>query len=298
MLESHQLATLIAVVDEESFEGAAYVLGVSTSAVSQRIRALEEAVGQTVVRRAQPVEPTPAGAILLRLARQEALLRADALTALGQDSGRTVIRLVMNADSLATWAMPALQQVHAERAVVFDIRREDQDHSIAHLREGSAMAAVTSVADPVPGCSVTELGAMTYHPMASRTFVDRWFADGITPDALAVAPLVNFDRSDELQSRWLKLHTRRHLTPPIHYVPGSTTFVDAVRLGLGWGMIPAQQRTEDLVELVPGESVDVPLYWQRWRLDSPLLDEVSTAIIAAAGRELVQAQTLKPRTRS
>ncbi|GAB3697182.1 LysR family transcriptional regulator ArgP [Mariniluteicoccus flavus] len=280
--DSAHLATLVAVVDEESFEGAAYVLGISPSAVSQRIRALEEAVGRAVVRRTRPVEPTESGRVLLRLGRQEALLRADALTELGQGSVRTVITLVINADSLSTWALEPLQRVARELPVVFDVRREDQDQSTAPLRDGTAMAAVTSVSEPVPGCRVTRLGAMAYRPMATPEFVDRWFGDGITPEALADAPVVNFDRSDDLQARWMRRRTRRRLDPPVHYVPESTTYAAAVRLGLGWGMIPTRQATGGLVELVAGEAIRVPLFWQQWKLESPTLDAVGRAFAEAA----------------
>lgn len=281
-LDSTHLATLVAVVDEESFEGAAYVVGVSTSAVSQRIRALEEAVGRSVVRRSRPVEPTEAGRVLLRLARQEALLRADALSELGESHGRTTITLVINADSLATWALAPLQRLAADLPVVFDVRREDQAVSTGPLRDGTAMAAVTSVAEPVTGCTSTRLGAMAYRPMATPSFVHRWFPAGVTPDALAEAPVVNFDRSDDLQARWVRRRTRRRLDPPVHYVPESTTYAAAVSSGLGWGMIPDQQVTPDIVELAPGESIRVPLFWQQWRLVSPTLDAVREAFADAA----------------
>ncbi|GAB3622095.1 LysR family transcriptional regulator ArgP [Mariniluteicoccus endophyticus] len=286
MPDSTHLATLVAVVDEESFEGAAYVMGVSTSAVSQRIRALEEAVGHTVVRRTKPVEPTASGRVLLRLARQEALLRADALSELGHHAGRTVVSVVINADSLATWALEPLQRVAERLPVTFDVRREDQDSSTGPLRDGTAMAAVTSVADPVPGCTSTPLGTMAYHPMASWAFMTRHFPDGVTADALAAAPMVNFDRSDDLQLLWARRHTPGRIDPPVHYVPESTTYGQAVRLGLGWGMIPALQATGDLVPLAAGEQVDVPLFWQRWKLDSPLLDAVSAAFADAARQGL------------
>lgn len=282
VLDSHHLATLVAVIDEESFEGAAYALGISTSAVSQRIRALEESVGRTVVRRSRPTEPTDAGRVLLRLARQEALLRADALAELGEAHGRTTITLVVNADSLATWALAPLARLAAELPVVFDVRREDQSVSTGPLREGTAMAAVTSVAEPVTGCTSTRLGAMAYRPMATPGFVARWFAGGVTPDALGEAPVIDFDRSDDLQARWLRRRTRRRLDPPVHYVPESTTYAAAVASGLGWGMIPVQQARPDLVELVPGESVRIPLFWQQWRLVSPTLDAVRAAFAEAA----------------
>lgn len=281
-MDSEQLRTLVAVVDEGSFEDAAYTLGITPSAVSQRIKALETQLGRTVLVRARPVTATESGAVLLRLARQHALLEADALAELGAGDGtRAALSVVVNADSLATWAMAPLAEVAAAHPVRLEVRREDQDHSTRWLRTGAAMAAVTSVAEPVPGCSVRRLGSMTYRPMAARAYRERWFPDGATTAALAEAPVVVFDRSDALQHRWLRRRGRR-LDPPRHYIPESTSYAQAVRLGIGWGMIPDLQRTPDLVDLAPGGEVKVALYWQQWKLRSPALDALAEAMERAA----------------
>lgn len=277
-MDAEQLRTLTAVLDAGSFEAAAAELDLTPSAVSQRIRALEVRLGRPVVVRARPVAPTDAGAVLLRLARQVDLLERDALDELGAGGGSRRVSLVINSDSLATWALPALTRVAGEHDVLYEIRREDQDHSTAALRDGSAVAAVTSVADPVPGCRVRRLGSMIYRPRASRAFCERWFASGATVAALELAPVVTFDRADDLQLRWLRGRARRPLAPPVHYVPESTTYVDAVRQGLGWGMVPDLQATDDLVELRPGGTIEVPLYWQQWRLDSPVLAALADAL--------------------
>lgn len=282
-MDAEQLRTLTAVVDTGSFELAARELAITPSAVSQRIRALEVRLGRPVVVRARPVVPTDAGAVVLRLARQVELLERDALAELGADgaaSGRR-ISLVVNSDSLATWALTPLAEVAASHGVHFEIRREDQALSADALRDGTAVGAVTSVGQPVPGCRVRRLGAMRYRPMATAAFVARWFADGATPDALAEAPVVVFDRTDDLQFRWLRQRSGRSLAPPVHYVPESTTYAAAIRLGMGWGMVPDQQATPDLVELTPGGAIAVPLYWQQWRLDSPVLDALAGALARA-----------------
>ena len=142
------------------------------------------------------------------------------------------------------------------------------------------MAAVTSVPEAVQGCTVEKLGSMRYRALCSRDYADRWLPDGPTADALAVAPMLDFDRKDELQARFLRGFTRRRLQPPRHFVPGSSAFSDAVRHGLGWGLLPELHTGDDhgLVELDPSRPVDVPLYWQRWKLDSPILAALTTAV--------------------
>ncbi len=280
-MDAEHLRTLTAVVDAGSFEGAADDLSITPSAVSQRIRALEVRLGRPVVVRGRPTVPTEAGAVLLRLARQVDLLERDALAELGVGGGSRRISLVINSDSLATWALPALAAVAREHPVEYEIRREDQDHSAAALREGTAVAAVTSLGTPIPGCRVRRLGSMRYRPMATPAYVARWFPDGATADALASAPVVVFDRTDDLQFRWLRQRSRRPLAPPVHYVPESTTYANAVRLGLGWGMVPDAQADPGLVELTPGGAIGVPLFWQQWRLDSPVLTALADALAAA-----------------
>lgn len=287
-----QLAALAAVVSEGTFEGAARRLHVTPSAVSQRVKALEHAVGRVLVVRSTPARVTAAGAPVLRLARQVELIADDTALELGATaSAPPSVPVVVNADSLDTWALPALAAV-ADR-VSLDVVREDQDHSARLLQDGTAMAAVTSLRTPVQGCSVTPLGAMRYRAMAAPEFAARWFGAGVTPQALAAAPVVVFDRKDDLQDRFLRRRSRRPSSAPRHYVPATAAFTRAVRLGLGWGMLMELDVGEvgasaDLVELDPGHPVDVPLYWQQWKLRSPALDALATAVADAARGALRQ----------
>jgi len=108
----------------------------------------------------------------------------------------------------------------------------------------------------------------------------------------ANAPVVVFDREDDLQHHYLRLRTDE-LDPPVHHVPSSADFLAAVALGLGWGMLPDLQsavhyRDGRLVDLDPDGATDVTLHWQQWRLRSPTLDRVADAVLAAAGTHLDQ----------
>ena len=283
-MDLSQLRALAATVDEGSFEAAATALHLTPSAVSQRIKALETTTGRILVRRTKPTTVTEAGEPYLRLARQVTALVEDAER---PQEAHVSIPLAMSSDALSTWVLPVLPQLPA--GITLDLRREDQDHSAELLRSGAVMAAITTDAHPVQGCAVTRLGVMRYRPMATPSFADRWFADGPTADALAYAPMVVFDRKDDLQHRYLRLRTRA--TPPTHYIPGSTDFAEAVRLGLGWGMLPDQQtpgweEAGDTVDFDPGHHDDITLYWQQWALRTPALDTVADLIKAAAARAL------------
>jgi LysR family transcriptional regulator (chromosome initiation inhibitor) len=288
-LDLAQLRALQAAVSGGSLDAAARTLHVTPSAVSQRLRALESVTGRVLLVRSRPVRPTPSGEAVLRLARQVELLSADTVRELGtepdQGGARPVpLPIAVNADSLATWVLPALAPL--ADGCAFDLHREDEQHTSALLRDGTVMAAVTAEPRPVPGCSVTRLGSMRYRPMAVAGFRARWFPDGVTTPALAAAPVVVFDRRDDLQHAWLRARAGQSVDPPQHFVPSSADYVGAVRLGLGWGMVPDLQRSPGddghLVELDPADSVDVVLYWQQWRLRSPSLDRVAAALLAAA----------------
>lgn len=290
--DREQLETLVAVLDAGTFDAAARRLRVTPSAVSQRIKAFERELGRVLVVRSKPVRATPSGESLVRLARQLALLEHDAISALGMgDDGtapRVTIPVAVNADSMASWILPAFARAIETLPIVVDLHREDQDHTAELLGSGTVMAAVTSQAHPVPGCTVTPLGRIRYHPAATAAFLRRWLPDGPTPAALAVAPLVDFDLADDLQSRYLRAVSRRRLDPPRHRVPASADFADAVALGFGWAMLPTSQleARRGVVDFDPSRAIDVPLYWQQWNLRSPLLDAVAAEVVAEARRAL------------
>lgn len=279
--------TLAAVLDGGSFDAAAATLHVTPSAISQRIRSLENLLGTPALRRSRPVSATEAGEAVLRYARQLELLAAGLEAELAPDGHRSGrVALVINADSLHTWALPALATVADQ--VELEILREDQDHSVEALRSGAVAAAVTGSAVAVPGCRVSRLGVMRYHPRCTPDFAARWFPDGVTAASLAAAPMVVYDRRDDLQDRFLRRYRRAGLRPPRHYVPATGEYAEAVRLGMGWGMIMELQATEAdrhrLVPLVEGARMDVTLYWQQWKLSSPGLDAVAAAIAEGARR--------------
>lgn len=285
-----QLEALAAVVDEGSFEAAATALHLTPSAVSQRIKGLEQSVGQVLVRRTKPTEVTAAGGPYLRLARQVDVLVHEA-TAAGEKQARHVtVPIALSADTMATWVLPALASLPA--GISFDLHRDDQSRTAELLRSGTVMGAITSVDESVQGCRTTRLGVARYRPMATPAFVEHWFGGGVTADALHTAPMVVFDRNDDLQDRYLRRRSRRRLDPPRHHVPASADLALAVTLGLGWGVLPHEQSDEReaagvLVELDPGQHIDVVLYWQQWTLQTPALEAVATAIREAARHHLI-----------
>jgi LysR family transcriptional regulator (chromosome initiation inhibitor) len=291
-----QLEALVAIADHGSFEAAARQLHITPSAVSQRIRALEAAAGQVLVSRGTPCRPTPQGEWLVRLGRQTRLLYDEASQAI---AAVTTVELpvAVNADSLATWFRDVLAEAASWEATAICLYVEDQAYSQKLLRSGDVLAAVTSDPEAVQGCSVEPLGALRYVPAAAPAFADRW-RRGRSPDWAAMPSLV-FNDKDHLQQELLERHGITHPPPVVHRVPSSADFYAAVRAGLGWGVLPDPQASADLaagrLTRLSSDVVDVPLYWQRWRLDSARLTVLTDAVRAAARRHLLRGQSPRGR---
>lgn len=292
MIPPELASTLAAIVDGGSLDAAARTLNVTPSAVSQRLKSLEQQLGHVLIVRGRPAVPTAAGETVIRLARQIALLEHEALESLGLegDASRIAVPLAVNADSLSTWFLAPLARVAAARNIDFDLHRDDQDFTARLLESGEVMAAVTSEAAPVAGCISSPLGALTYRAVASTAFAERWFPDGVTAEALRKAPYVDFDRRDGLQAAWLSARGVDERGIPRHYVPASHDFAQAVLLGLGWGTLPGRQGEDALASgaVVPlgGDPIRVPLYWQQWGLRSALLDAIAAEVAAEAASVL------------
>ncbi|ODV09354.1 MAG: transcriptional regulator ArgP [Rubrivivax sp. SCN 70-15] len=298
MLDYASLSALAAVVREGSFERAALALHVTPSAVSQRIRSLEERVGCALVVRGQPCRATEAGRRLclhvdrVRLLEQE--LQGTLPRLAPEGVTRVALPIAVNADSLATWFAPALATFAADARVLVDLAVDDQDHTAEWLRSGAVLAAVTGTARPAAGSDSRPLGAMRYVAAASPAFVARHFAHGVAAGSLAQAPSLVFNAKDELQARWVRRLCHRHVELPRHTVPSPQAFVVAAAAGMGWGLHPqalidAHLLDGSLVELVADTPLDVPLYWQHARAASAWVEGLGRAVLAAAARALLPA---------
>ncbi|MGC4964348.1 LysR family transcriptional regulator ArgP [Gordonia sp. DT101] len=291
------LQTLAAVLREGTFDAAATSLHITPSAVSQRIKALETSVGRVVLRRTKPATATPDGELLVRLAKQWELLREETRSELmgsgtaDQDSARVHLPIAANADSLATWFLPVLARMHHEHPVAIEVVRDDESQNTRFLRSGEVLAAITSDPLGIRGCTTRALGSMRYLPVATPDYVARWLPDGPTAAALSRAPMVLFDRNDYIQRDVLTTLAAQPVSPPISYIPASTEFHLAVELGVGWGAVPEVQIADALgagrVIPIVDHHVDIPLFWQYWKLSSPILDALTDLTVAAAAEHLV-----------
>ena len=296
MFDPAHLAALSAVLRAGSFERAAQMLHVTQSAISQRLRQLEEQVGTSLVIRSQPCQATEAGERLFRHAEEVRLLEQGVRRDLGLSTqtaadatGFTTLRLAVNADSLATWFVTAMASIEG---VLFDLVIDDQDHSADWLKRGEVRAAISGSAKPVQGCDCRPLGSLRYLATASPRFMAQWFeGDSVTATNLARAPVITFNSKDRLQERWAEEALGISTTGPSHWLPSSHAFVDAAIAGLGWGMNPellagAALADGRLREVVSGKPLDVPLYWHVSRSVAGAMKPITEAVVRASARVL------------
>lgn len=299
MLDYALLDALVAVVRHGSFDRAARALNVTPSAVSQRVKLLEERVGSVLVKRGQPCVATTSGALLCRHTERVQLLESElggqlpAVPALADALGDEwpTLRVAVNDDSVGTWFIDAVAAFCNERRMLLDIVIDDQDHTAQRIRDGSVQGAVTTQAEPVQGCRSTRLGRMRYRAVCSPAFFSRHFAGGVNRDSLRRAPCVDFNPKDELQERFIRRVTRADVDPPRHWIPHVAGFVRACVTGMGWGMCPDRMTADlmqrgELVEMTPGRALDVDLYWQSWRLSIGWLDDFGAMLRKRAGEFL------------
>lgn len=280
MLDYKLLHALATVVECEGFERAGDVLGLSQSAVSQRIKALEIRLGQPVLVRHPHLAPTSAGQRLLTHYQQVQLLERDlrgSLPTLDDQAPR--LRIAINADSLVTWWADAVAAICQEEGLLLDLVIEDQDVGLKRLRDGDVAACLCATPQPIAGARCVALGEMHYHPLATPAYIQRYFPHGPTIESFQRAPAIVFGPHDQLQHRFLA-QCGYHGPFPYHLCPSSEGFVRLATAGIGYGMMPQMQvgdlmTSGQLASVAPQHFLTVPLYWHFWRHSGQLIQRLT-----------------------
>ena len=297
MFDRAQLEAFSAVVQHGSFERAATALHVTRGAISQRVKALEDAMAAMLVVREKPVVATRKGEILLRHIRALKTLEDDTISAIlptPQERAPVPIAIAVNADSLSTWFAPLVAQLLGQFKIALEIVSDDQDHTFHRLTKGEVLGCVSSEPDAAQGFEATPLGAMHYLCVATPEFRRKHFKTGLSTAAVLAAPALLFDRKDALHDLYLEQlfgvkvgqYTR-------HFLPSPTALLDGICAGLGYAMAPGLRiahrlASGQLVELTPGCKVTVPLYWHHWKMELPLAQAMTQTITAHARKTLDQ----------
>lgn len=286
------LETFMEIIRCGTFEKASGKLHITPSAVSQRIRALEELMGQVLIIRGSPCKATRSGQELYRYAEKIELMENDFLLN-QQEQHREKAVIAVNADSVDGWFLGVIDTAYREHGIVIDVRVEDQDFSASLLQSGEVMAAVSADPAPLQGCKTEYLGTMRYQACASAAFYQRYFCDGLSAETLNLAPVMVFNHKDDLQNKFIRQFTTGQISPPLQFVPSTYAYLQAIVRGLGWGMLPEHLSAPLLADgsltvLAEGSQVDTPLYWHRWSLKLRLLEKLTRTVHAVARNELHQ----------
>jgi LysR family transcriptional regulator (chromosome initiation inhibitor) len=300
------LECLAALADAGSFDRAAQMLSITQSAVSQRLRALETSMGRLLVVRSRPLRLTEPGKVLLRYARQMQAMRADLSRELGATLGQDErLPIAVNADSLATWVLPALDpvvQAGQREGYGLELIVDDQDFTHDWLREGAVLGCVSTVADALRGCSAESLGAMRYIAVASPAWLERTLPRGLDRANFSQVPWLVFNRKDDMHAVWVgQAFGLRGPHLMERFVPSTEAHVRAAVMGWGIGVMPEHMAAPWLAQgklqvLFPEVFVDVLLHWHQWRLrgdEAPgpprrtgALDRIGQALIEGARQSL------------
>ncbi|MGM0855766.1 MAG: LysR family transcriptional regulator ArgP [Pseudomonadota bacterium] len=287
MLDYKLLKALATVVECGGFERAGDVLGLSQSAVSQRVKALEVRLGQPVLVRHPHLAPTPAGQRLLTHYQQVQLLERDLRGSLPTlDDPAPRLRIAINADSVVTWWADAIADICEAEGLLLDLVIEDQDVGLKRLRDGDVAACLCATPHPIAGARCLALGEMHYHPLASPAYVARYFPHGPSADAFLQAPAIVYGPHDQLQHQFLA-QCGYHGRFPYHLCPSSEGFIRLAAAGIGYGMMPQLQthalmQNGQLVSIAPGQTLSVPLYWHYWRHSGNLIVRLTERLAKVA----------------
>ena len=288
-LDYRALAVLDAVASHGSFDKAALALGITQSAVSQRIKALEDASGRLLIIRGQPAVPTGLGQRLIVHHRNVKLMEASLDIDLGNSVSMPEIAIAIDADSLATWFPDTLYALLAPPRCQLDVRLADSDSALQMVRDGSVFGCVAAESgtalDAAAATSVTPLGMLRYVCVATPVFAGHWFGDGFSAEAVQLAPAVVGQHA--LLARFLAEQLNVREAFPHHTLPVEAARRGCVQDGLAYGLMPQRLAapalaTERLVDLLPGSTLDVPLSWHAWTLDTPFTKLLSEQIVKSA----------------
>lgn len=294
MLDGKQLEALAAVLEHGGFGPAAAALNLTLAAVSLRIKSLEATLGQRLLVRGKVVRATAAGQALLAHIKQLQLMEADLLS--DSATGRGVVAqwqrlsVAVNADSLSSWLLPGVAPALTRHHLLLDVVIDDQEHTHESLKSGDVVACVSTHPAPMRGCVAEPLGVMRYRCVGAPALVRKCQtkAGAVSPHRLLATPAVIFNRKDGLQDLFLSQHFGLQ-TPqyPRHFVPAVDAFESALANGMGWGMVhelhlSARSGRLPLVEMLPGSTVDVPLYWHHWAREPASAQRLTQAVKHAA----------------
>lgn len=278
MLDYINLETLYWIINTESFEKAGDRLCITQSAVTQRVRKLEENQGQILLKRTTPPTLTKRGEELVELYRKVKLLESD-IDDLGHN--RNIV-LAVNEDSLNTWFQDVIDKYLSLGSGTLEILTADQDRTKELLDSGEVMGCISAYSGTVRGCFKHYLGEMEYRLVCTPGFYQQYFKKGVDVKSLNESPRVEFNRDDLLLKNWLKdKFNNEVLTAEPNYIPSYDLFRRLITSGKVYGFLDSyscDRYKEVLTPIDETAIITVPIYLYIWSLESKELETIRRII--------------------
>lgn len=288
------LSALTEVIELQSFELAANKLFISQSAISQRIKSLEEYIGQPVLIRSQPIVLTTAGEQLVSHFKKVEQLEIELAPVLSPDKPLQPMKvsLAVNADSIATWFIQAVTPVLQSHLVELNLMIEHEERTLDKLRTGEAIGAVSVIEKPLKGYRSFRLGKMEYCLVANKAFKNKYFKNGVNRESLKMAPAISYDHKDDMHVRFIAKRFDLGASEYFcHRVRSSEAFVALAKQGVAYSLLPKLQIANELangelVNLSPENELVETLYWHSWVLVKGINKNISQQIVKV-GQEIL-----------
>lgn len=292
MFNNQELLTLIAVIDKGSFESAARSLFVTTGAISQRIKSLENKFGAPIIIRSSPPKLTKNGERIMLLARQISLLQKEVVDVLSaKKEGRASVPIAVNYDSLTSWFLKVITRSCMETDILLDIKTTSKSATQQLLKDGTVIAAVTPSPEIIPGCKAVSLGALEYLPVCSRQFYQEHFKKGVSKQSLLKVPAIYFSNEDYSGNSFLKKFDLSPEDIRRYFIPETDGIIEMVKANMGWAPLPRfslEKHSEaDLICFDP-HVFTIELFWKTWELSSLTIHNFSQIVLQEARSHLLQ----------
>lgn len=291
MIDYRGIEALYTVQKLQNFELAAKKLFITQSAVSQRIKGLEDYYGEPVLIRTLPYRPTKLGRQLIAHYKKISLLEEELDEELRAIKVTPVISIAINRDSLETWFLDVIEG-EVFRDVILDIIADDQELTLNYLKNGTVSACLSTSENEILGGKAAFLGNMQYVLVASPDFVKRYFSSKDPVKNLQNAPALKFDQNDYLHERYLEKYFSINGTElKYNVVPSVKGFKKFALLGYGYALIPKidilqELKQKKLIQLFPDKTWNIPLYWHYWAVQSKLYQKFNADLIRLAKQRL------------
>jgi LysR family transcriptional regulator (chromosome initiation inhibitor) len=237
MLLSPQLEAFVAVATQKTVHGAAVDLHITQTAVTQRIRMLENKLSTTLfIRTRRGMMLTPEGEALLRYCQATYELEGEALAIIQGAAKETAIRFCITGPTsimrarIVRQCFPIMQQF-PNLLMHFDIN--DLDSRVRSLRAGESQLAVIQREDVASEMEHKILAPEHYVLVCTAAWKKR-----LLPDILKTERIIDYDPLDQMTMNYLRHFNLLELAQHERYFINRTEMMAMMLVaGFGYGIL-------------------------------------------------------------